>query len=379
MNDRELSALISESYHVANFEMASKDLQDVTFKLNNKKKLTLEQSMVVILAGFIPVHILETFPETKAAFFQFFKNRMSISDVIFWYEVDPREEFIIDSYEEVRYATSNGWTTYAEQTGSPMAFSILFPYKLYSSGRPKTTMSRYQFSSSPTYEEIIRRDEYLYLIRTSNNNEITKALPVTRYGSNASGGLFYKYKEETKFCGTFYYLEPESKIYLAYNTMRSYPNKMQAYNILVNELRSKPQAFEKFLEEDEIVKIDIPPASLNLSHTFYVNRKALPKDLKMTAMEYVNRWMPLLYDLSPEQKAVLKDVSDIPAYVGYVFDANLYALEDYLDQPLCNLASFMGIEILIFYDMVGSSQIVTEVLDSRSREKSLANLHFPLE
>ena len=53
-----------------------------------------------------------------------------------------------------------------------------------------------------------------------------------------------------------------------------------------------------------------------------------------------------------------------------------YAKEDSLDQILCDLARKFGYDVVILTNMVGSQQIVTEVLDTRPREESFANLHY---
>lgn len=55
---------------------------------------------------------------------------------------------------------------------------------------------------------------------------------------------------------------------------------------------------------------------------------------------------------------------------------DLYAAEDYLDQPLCSMAAKAGYDIVILENMVGSFQVVTEVLDVRSRKDSFLSLIY---
>ena len=54
----------------------------------------------------------------------------------------------------------------------------------------------------------------------------------------------------------------------------------------------------------------------------------------------------------------------------------LYAIEDCLDQVICKLARKLDLDILILTDMIGSHQIVTEILDTRSRQDSFKNLVY---
>lgn len=52
----------------------------------------------------------------------------------------------------------------------------------------------------------------------------------------------------------------------------------------------------------------------------------------------------------------------------------MYAAEDELDQPLCQAAQYLGYDIIILTNMIGSHQVVTEVLDTR--DDSYSHLWF---
>ncbi len=56
----------------------------------------------------------------------------------------------------------------------------------------------------------------------------------------------------------------------------------------------------------------------------------------------------------------------------------MYAEEDDLDQVLCRLGSLLGIDIIVLTNMIGSNQIVTEVLDTRERDVSMSSLIFDI-
>lgn len=54
----------------------------------------------------------------------------------------------------------------------------------------------------------------------------------------------------------------------------------------------------------------------------------------------------------------------------------LYALEDKMDQIICKAAKQKGLELIILNQMIGSHQIVTEILDTRNRIESFSHLTF---
>ena len=74
----------------------------------------------------------------------------------------------------------------------------------------------------------------MFLFRTpgaTNNFDPQKNyLPVTRYAEGMSRGLFFGDLGNT-FCGTFYYLERESKVFLGYKTSLTFPNKYSSCSI----------------------------------------------------------------------------------------------------------------------------------------------------
>lgn len=55
---------------------------------------------------------------------------------------------------------------------------------------------------------------------------------------------------------------------------------------------------------------------------------------------------------------------------------SFYAVGDGLDQILGAAGSVLGYDIIIFQKMVGCFQIITEVLDTRSREESFNSLIY---
>ncbi len=215
------------------------------------------------------------------------------------------------------------------------------PNKLYKSLRPITDMSIFQGPGNRT----ISRNQIIDNTVTLDN-EVWNVIPVTRYAAGMSKGL---YNEESKqsFCGTFYYNEPESNTLLAYRTSRTFFNKTAAVMILD------------------------PNAGITMSSNLKKHMEGvLPSDLRMTPQEF--------YYSTNSKKSFTDDYVDalpeIKHYIGE--DLGLYAQEDYLDQRLCLLGKKYGIDIIILTHMVGSHQVVTEVLDTRPREDSFKSLIY---
>src|SRR4029077_5237007 len=98
------------------------------------------------------------------------------------------------------------------------------------------------------------------------NGEMWGSIPVTRYSQGMSKGLYNKESELGKFCGTFYYYEPESTTRLVYKTIKSYKNKYFA----IKDLDAN---------NEEIKKLEA-----NVNFMDYING-VLPVDLMMSANE----------------------------------------------------------------------------------------------
>ena len=159
--------------------------------------------------------------------------------------------------------------------------------------------------------------EYLEL-----NPEDKVAIPVMRYQSE-SGTLFFKDFEEHKtFCGTFYYFEPESTIYLVSDNVLMSVNKVHAAAILG-------------LDTNYIMKQLFPP------------HREGPNITRKDVEHYM---------------------------LGNVIPLNFYAIEDELDQIVCEKARTQGYKVVVFIQMVGTDRYVTEILDTRDRIESFKNL-----
>ena len=99
----------------------------------------------------------------------------------------------------------------------------------------------------------------------------------------------------------------------------------------------------------------------------------LPKDLMLTPTEYISF---ITQNPNIENPSIQSDIisDNSKHYVGTIL--SLYALEDGFDQPLCELGRDKNLSIIILESMIGSHQVVTEVLDTRPREESFRSLVY---
>lgn len=241
----------------------------------------------------------------------------------------------------VGFHWSNAAAMKRDAEKNPYSFPLILfaPHLVYKeSRRAKTSMSKFVIPG----KSIIIYDK-------PDTNEF---IPVTRYAEGMSKGLYFKDDNDEdddgvkKYCGTFYYFEPESTTFL-----RADPTRI---------LRAidKVDAAQKLRFAKEIFG--------HLTVPF------LHHDLLMSKRDWEFSGRPTT---PKEQYYNLNNVAvDEVFYAAHKL--KVYALQDELDQPICEAARAQGYDVIILEKMVGSRQIVTEVLDTRPREESFGNLHF---
>lgn len=236
------------------------------------------------------------------------------------------------------------------------------------SKRPHTNMSTF-------------KNEYNYIISPSDIRQrqtskgetrwsvilggmLKDVLPVTRYSAGMKRGLYYDGEGESEptgdqFCGTFYYYQDGSATLLTYDsdTMVMYRNKQQAIIDLLG-LESSGVGRYPILDDYTTGKLNVPPDLMMSAAEVWEIRKNYNLNMDYDRMQQLDRYVSTL--------------PDTKLYAGGAL--GLYAVEDYLDQLLCSAARSKGIQIILLTDMVGSHQIVAEVLDTRSRDDSFGSL-----
>lgn len=267
----------------------------------------------------------------------------SYSSIEFWNNIPGFEEDIVKVLQRPRtwqWKTLETWKKEAVASAVSLPLLLYAPELVYrGSKRPKTDMSLFRSPLS----RMIRRDS-IRNGRIMLDGEVWSVVPVTRYAAGMSKGLYYKDRPADS-CGTFYYLEEESSTYLAYKT------EIRAFN--------KTEAAIA-LDVHDVDAMDVEARMLKHS------RGPLPRDLIMTVRD--------AYRIFPYLSLPEGIDLDERHYAGLYLE--LYAEEDVWDQPLCNEARLAGYDIVVLENMVGKYQVVTEVLDTRSREDSFGSLLY---
>lgn len=344
--------------------------------------LWVEEPRELIRAGLFPTSV-----SIDTKWLSDYVDGIDLETLRFWWGSDVLKD-LIKLKRESRwvYRSLDAWNEMALTTASSMGLKTFTgQWGLYrNSKRPINDMAMFRspLSWEVREEEILRGEVVL-------GGERWKLLPVTRYAAGMRRGLFYPDKEASDlecqcYCGTFYYYEPESTTFLAYRTSYSSFNKHTAFKELMNKLELQDPdylklvvAYDQEILDPEVLeyrKILTRRLSKRYSN-FYQNLNLfidgrLPQDLMLTPTEALqskgyhretkNLWAP--------------KASDKKYYAGPYL--GLYALEDDYDQAICSLCRRLGIDVLILEKMPGSFQVVTEVLDSRSRTDSLRSLVY---
>lgn len=336
--------------------------------------LSVKQPKLLITYGFLPAWWM------TSNWIEDYINGMSNEGLKFWHQVENAEELLQATYWS--YST----ISYYKQRGIENAESL--PLLLYSpdlvyrlSKRPKNDMLMFRSPTSPTVtrENVFQESENPLIQKVLVDGVTWNAIPVTRYTAGMRRGLYLGLSREEEFCGTFYYNEVESDTFLAYNTKRIYRSKYEAILDLDPDLKiskSRGVDFDKFntLAKGYLLKKGIGSLVMRTkvarqSKKFEEIR--IPDDLVLSAIDAQKILYPTDLQKILEAKLVPKNEKK---YIGP--ELELYALEDELDQSLCYAARLKGIDIIIFTNMVGSHQIVIEILDSRSRRESFDNLIY---
>lgn len=299
----------------------------------------------VILHGFVPI-------------------KLSLANLLRMEHPDcPDENFAFMNYEQLgEFRRVRGFQMFTESYAKSLinvkkSTSFLkwtYPNLLYSTQRVKTTMSMYRMPFSKD-----SLDDYSSLLLTEGITKGKYYVPVTRYSESPETGLYHTEKKEG-MCGTFFYLEPESTIYLTGESFLVSQTKCSALNYIL-EHHSLP---------DELITVANKKITKYMHKNTYNivwERDELKSDLLYTPVE-------LHEEIEYGDEDEVKSMVQYPLYTGELLD--LYAAEDLFDQILCRCAREVGIKIVVLTRMVGAKQIVTEVLDTRDRAGCFSNLVY---
>jgi len=221
-------------------------------------------------------------------------------------------------------------------------------------------------------------------------------LPVLRYQ-----GIFFGEEKEKKFCGTFYYFEPESSIMLNLGRCAMFGSKIHAYIVLsaIKNKTIKEEELNKLFDIENIVKNkkrydDLKEyVSVNM-----VSKQERQEFIKLSNIinerkDMTNIWskFQILNKISIQQMIDIQTQFYIPIFykesdvkeIPFIETTALYptnqskifkdqkidfkgGIHDDFDQPICNLARELKIDTILLQHEIGGSRSVSEILDTRT-------------
>lgn len=161
-------------------------------------------------------------------------------------------------------------------------------------------------------------------------------------------------KSTKKICGTFFYYEPESIVFL------------QGKSVLVSETKCSASQYLLTLKDNEEL-YELVQLQFDSPRDRKWQNGTYRKDLMYTCEEAKSA-------VSVFSDTMFAPTSQHRMYLGD--KVRLYASEDDFDQPLCKHAATLGFDLVVLTRMVGQEQVLTEVLDTRERDVCLSNLVF---
>ena len=260
----------------------------------------------------------------------------------------------------------------------------------YPSGRPRTEMGL--FNNNIRVEDIKGERGLIFSSFDNvliNPQWIGKTLsintpsffPVVRYGTSEHGTFHSSLLSNRAglFCGTFYYYEPYSTIYLEAFKILLTPNKFCATVYLIGMDRTI-ELMENYL--DEFGDIVFNNVILNNNNN---NNNGGEEEMSDVTEEYAATYSkvgpPRNYDLNyKDWKDVFSDMMN-GTFNFLQHNKLLYPMEDRFDQIICSEASKKEggreegrFDIIVLTTMTGRTRVVTEILDVRSRRTSYDSL-----
>lgn len=294
---------------------------------------------------------------SEEIFEHIFFRRYNVETLEYWtgYNMEDDLENDLENVPKFVYSSIDHIKAKAEVSPDSFLLLLFAPHLVYKESKRAMTTMRQFFDPAPRY---ISRKEM-----SDNPNTYIR---VTRYARGMSRGLFFNdddddEEEKQAYCGTFYYQEPGSNVVLKYNNPLKAIDKAEAGLELASILSAGS------LSDSNNMKIaeDLLKLSNRLRITFLLG---VERKFMLTPVEY-NKFHP-----SPAAMDYFKDSLQLEREYYAIQHYSYYARQDELDQKICVVARALGYDVVLLTHMIGSRQIVYEVMDTRSREESFANL-----
>ena len=254
--------------------------------------------------------------------------------------VDYEIHSLFDNYPEAFYALLNS-NKFDMNTYINAAYLHKdLPIDRYKqSGRPKASMKFAKSNCPPgSYLPVVRYEKLYYNIDEESDEAIA----------------------EKGYCGTFYYYEPDSPLFLNVGNILVTSNKIDAYRKLTG------LTFEELISREREEARQFWDESDNSNYLAFADN---PKRLVTEIIPNESSIFPIYADANTKRNALLIEKSSLTGeneYIGSVVVDEF----DYIDQTICKLARDRGYDTVLLQREPGETRMVSEILDVRSREIS---------
>jgi hypothetical protein len=314
-------------------------------------------------------------------------NYEDIDDIYYWYDEnkDIANEFLYPYFPKaVLNKGANKLFTSLEINPNNLKTKLSIPSLKYErSGRLYSRMSglrtknqnvinlsKYNVPKSGTPFPVKIGDKVNYLI------------PVVRYSKSIEGGIYYNEDKESNFCGTFYYWEPDSKIYLNMGEKKNFnyfETKVECASKILNyystsKLKNKLKPELQELESDLNIVLNTIARQFYKYEELYITDEQVDNGLNIK--DITNDILDFMSGDTPKYLTVDSIENYKSTKTGQILSDIFYAAEDQLDQSICNIAKKIELDVIILAKMMGTNRVVTEILDTRSRMTSIKNLVY---
>lgn len=240
---------------------------------------------------------------------------------------------------------------------------LLFPSK-----RARTPMVQLRQRPFKVYQGPVNKEGRIITLQDG-----TSLIPISRYSEGMHKGMFHgtdilgeEAEKYNLYCGTFYYWEPESEVYLSVKKDRMFyaVNKIgAAYQLLQHKDQTSTEVVEELEQELKNSAHSYVWEVINFGIKNYRKRRPVT-DADIEQL--------IKYSLDEPNTLPLTEDLRNPKTGEYVNE--VYAVDDELDQPLCIAAKELGYDVIVLGRCAGLRRTVTEILDTRSRSDSLKSL-----
>jgi len=260
----------------------------------------------------------------------------------------------------------------------PDSFGLYLKYgdtKLYTSKRAIMDMKLFN-------DKIINIKLSIDKIKDIRDGKIVKisrryGLGIIRYSKYKETGLYHQKKSKESYCGTFYYLEPDSNTLLLFDKYIIGHNKFEiAWRLLSQMIGYKVDgrviySLSNKMNKDNIIELAkqlvVFAKTLKDNYTYFKFNIVYDSVIEMLDeyIRYVNGERVFEFDID---------------YIGYdtgktvPYISDFYAMEDDFDQIICQACETLGYDVIILTNMVTETRTVGEILDVRTRSHSFQSL-----